>query len=88
MLLIKREKDPYKNFWSFPGGGIELYETYQDATKREVKEETGYEVELISQNRPDYVSNRIFKDSLHYLILTSSAYILNNQSMESEDIFY
>jgi ADP-ribose pyrophosphatase YjhB (NUDIX family) len=38
---LKRENEPYKNLWCFPGGKIEDKEIYSEATKREVFEETG-----------------------------------------------
>lgn len=46
VLLIRRGKAPRKGEWSLPGGGVELGETTEDATVREVKEETGLDVEL------------------------------------------
>ena len=33
--------------WSLPGGGVDLPETVGEGTVREVREETGFDVELI-----------------------------------------
>lgn len=39
---------PSDNGYDLPGGGIELGEKLHDAVKREVKEETGYDVSVVS----------------------------------------
>lgn len=33
--------------WTMPGGGIDLHESVEDGLVREVREETGYDVELV-----------------------------------------
>jgi len=45
VLLIKRAKFPDKGKWIVPGGHVKYYETTEEALKREVKEETGLEIE-------------------------------------------
>lgn len=49
ILLIKRENDPYKDFWAFPGGFINMNESAEEAAIRELKEETGLEVKKAEQ---------------------------------------
>jgi len=46
VLLIKRAHEPLKGQWSLPGGGVEVGETLEQATAREVREETGLDVEV------------------------------------------
>ncbi len=46
LLLVKRNEKPSKGMWSFPGGAVELGETTSDAAVREIKEETGLDIEI------------------------------------------
>src|SRR5437764_11837012 len=47
VLLVRRDKEPYRGKWSFPGGSIEPGETSRQAARREALEETGIEVEVL-----------------------------------------
>ncbi|MBN2042475.1 MAG: NUDIX domain-containing protein [Candidatus Aenigmarchaeota archaeon] len=46
VLLIRRNKEPYKGYWTFVGGKLENDETITEASVREAKEETGLDVEF------------------------------------------
>ncbi|MFQ6072864.1 MAG: NUDIX domain-containing protein [Methanosarcinales archaeon] len=47
IALIKRKNPPYKGQYAIPGGFVEIGETVEDAVKREAKEETGLDVEIL-----------------------------------------
>ncbi len=45
LLMVQRGKEPAKGRWSVPGGHVEDGEYIVDALQREVREETGLEIE-------------------------------------------
>jgi 8-oxo-dGTP diphosphatase len=46
LLLAQRAKEPHRGMWVLPGGGIHAFETIAEAARREIREETGLQVEL------------------------------------------
>jgi mutator protein MutT len=71
ILLEKRKNDPGRGKWSIPGGLVELGESVEETVVREVKEETGLDVE-----KPEHVDvvDNIVKDSdggikYHFVII-------------------
>lgn len=46
IVLIRRDKEPSKGCWTFPGGAVELGESLHDAARREAWEETGLDVAI------------------------------------------
>lgn len=48
LLVCRRAKDPCKGTLDLPGGFCESFETAEESVRREVKEETGLEVEKAS----------------------------------------
>ena len=47
VLFLKREVEPAKNEWWFPGGRLLKNEKLEDAIIRKVKEETNLDVEVV-----------------------------------------
>lgn len=71
LLLVQRANPPYQGWWSLPGGAIELGEVAQEALHREVREETGLEIEI---DRLGEIFDRIVRDEAgrveyHYILL-------------------
>jgi 8-oxo-dGTP diphosphatase len=71
VLLVERGQEPLKGIWSLPGGAVEVGEYLKDAVRREVREETGLEVEPVSVVE---VFERIMPDSngrteYHYVLV-------------------
>lgn len=46
VLLVRRGRPPRKDEWSLPGGRQEWGETVSEAARREVREETGVEIDV------------------------------------------
>lgn len=47
VLMIRRGREPRIGQWSIPGGKQELGETWREAAAREVREETGVEINIV-----------------------------------------
>lgn len=46
ILMVQEGKEHVRGKWDFPGGGLEHDESVKECAEREVKEETGYEVNV------------------------------------------
>jgi 8-oxo-dGTP diphosphatase len=51
VLMGKRKSSHGAGEWGWPGGHLEYMESFEDCAKREVKEETGIEIENVRFNR-------------------------------------
>lgn len=43
VLLVERGREPFKGYWAFPGGFMNIDESAEECAVRELKEETGLE---------------------------------------------
>jgi 8-oxo-dGTP diphosphatase len=64
ILLIKRNTIPFKGYWALPGGRMDPGETIEQTIVREVKEETGLDVAIVSKVG-EYVEKGV-KDDVEY----------------------
>lgn len=51
VLLIERGIEPFRGFWAFPGGFMNMDETTEQCAVRELEEETGLRVTELQQIR-------------------------------------
>lgn len=65
LLMVQRANEPGKGLWSLPGGRVEHGEYLVDALRREVREETGLDVQVGELAGILEVPG----DDLHYVIL-------------------
>jgi 8-oxo-dGTP diphosphatase len=47
LVLIRRYNPPFEGCYALPGGFVEVGETVEEAAKREAREETGLDIELL-----------------------------------------
>jgi len=48
VLIVRRAQPPAHGLYTLPGGGVELGETLEQAVMREVREETGLDIEPVA----------------------------------------
>ncbi len=82
VLLIRRGKEPYKDHWSLPGGGVEPGERVREAVRREVLEETGLEVDVGSV--AGYREEILGPDE-HYIVLAFHCTVTGGEILAGDD---
>ena len=88
IVLIRRDKEPAKGLWTFPGGAVELGETVLQAARREALEETGLEIEV---GEVAIVLDSVFRDDLgavhyHYVIIDFHARPAGGELQPGSDV--
>ncbi len=80
VLIVRRANPPLQGEWSIPGGALDLGEKLRDGVAREVREETGLDVEV---GPVLDVFDSIFPDSegrtqYHYVLIDYLCHALRN----------
>lgn len=81
ILLTRSSK--WQDYWQIPGGHVELGETCVEALKREIKEETGLEIDNIKFcNLQDCVEPKEFERKVHFIFLEYCARLAGGKMAE------
>jgi mutator protein MutT len=88
ILLVERAKEPLKGYWSIPGGIVEAGEKLEDAVRREVREETGLEIEPLAMFE---IFERIMPDAdarpeYHYVLIDYVCRVVGGQLGAASDV--
>ena len=86
VLLVRRGAEPLKGHWSLPGGLLEVGESLTEGVRREVREETGLEVEPLELiellDRIHREDNRV---RYHYVIADYLCRVVGGQLQAASD---
>lgn len=82
-LLVQEAKESCRGKWNIPAGHLEVNETVFDGAKREIKEETGCDVELTGLLQ---VGNRVLKDDIFISIVFSTRLLSENITYNPKEI--
>jgi 8-oxo-dGTP diphosphatase len=86
VLLVRRGSEPLKGHWTLPGGALEVGESLAEGVAREVREETGLEVEPIELIE---VLDRIHREGervrYHYVIADYLCRLMGGELQAASD---
>jgi mutator protein MutT len=87
VLLARRARPPLMSLWSFPGGLVETGERLEEAAAREVREETGLEVEILAPIDRAEVIRRDGEGKVerHYVIIVFAGRYVSGEPQAGDD---
>ena len=88
VLLVRRARPPADGLFSLPGGVVEIGETLAQAVAREVREETGLEIEPVGLAgfRETIVRDTEARVERHFVILPFAARWLAGELILNEEL--
>jgi 8-oxo-dGTP diphosphatase len=87
VLLIRRLNPPRAGQWSLPGGKVERGEALESAVHREIREETGLEVEILGLAGVAEIvdDTALGGQGRHYVLIDYSARALSGEARAASD---
>ncbi len=82
-LLVQEAKEKCFEKWNFPAGHLDVKESLEQGAIREIKEETGCDVEL---DGICYIANKILEDDLFVMIIFNAKLIKEEIKFDKEEI--
>lgn len=82
-LLVQEAKEKCRVKWNIPAGHLDSNETIFDGAKREIKEETGCNVELTGILQ---IGNRVLEDDVLVSVIFSTKLLDDNITYDSNEI--
>ncbi len=88
IVLIRRNQEPSRGRWTFPGGLVELGEPVRDAARREALEETGLVVEIgeVAAVLDNVVHDEADRIRYHYVIVDFLARLVGGRLQPGSDV--
>jgi ADP-ribose pyrophosphatase len=88
VLLVRRGQPPSQGLWAIPGGSVELGESLQEATEREIFEESGL---TIKAKEPVFTFDFVEQDDTgriryHYVIVDLMADYVAGEPRPGDDV--
>jgi 8-oxo-dGTP diphosphatase len=89
VLLVRRGQEPLLGEWSLPGGALELGERLEDGVRREVREETGLDIEpeeiVAVFDHISHASDDPARVRFHYVLVDYRCRVLGGTLMSATD---
>ena len=87
VLLVKRKNPPYPNEWAIPGGKVRYGETLKQAVAREIREETGIDIDVME---PVFTFEVLPEDKqsdtgFHYVVIDFNAVYTSGDILAADD---